>query len=179
MKINKSNRIMTSNGIAKKAIIQYEFENYIIYVFQGCLSEFDILVKYKKNNFKIRTPKHIHWVVDVLMKMQSNNSLTKEFLKKIRNCWDKSIGLSDNDFETLKDLIEEGMKDFQISDYQALDDFGEYPIEFLYVLMQLLVIQEKTNKKDAYMFGSIIDELLKDDYDIFTIVSTAGYRRKK
>lgn len=45
MKINKSNRIMTSNGKTKKAIIQYEFENYIIYVFQGGLSEFDILVK--------------------------------------------------------------------------------------------------------------------------------------
>lgn len=57
-------------------------------------------------------PKHIHWVVDVLMKMQSNNSLTNGFLKKIRNYWDKSIGLSDNDFVTLKDLIEEGMKEF-------------------------------------------------------------------
>ena len=41
--------------------------------------------------------------------------------------------------------------------------------------MKLLPVQEKTNRPDAYMFGDIIDELLKDELDIFKIVSTAGF----
>ena len=39
------------------------------------------------------------------------------------------------------------------------------------------VVQEKTNNPNAYMFGSIIDELLCVDKDIFKIISTAGLRR--
>ena len=37
------------------------------------------------------------------------------------------------------------------------------------------VVQEKTNRADAYMFGRIIEELLKTDRDIFKIISTAGF----
>ncbi len=54
--------------------------------------------------------------------------------------------------------------------------YGEYDVEFLYVLMELLAVQEKTNRADAYMFGSIIEQLLEVDRDIFKIVSTAGFR---
>ncbi|MEE0264187.1 MAG: class I tRNA ligase family protein, partial [Acutalibacteraceae bacterium] len=49
---------------AKKAIIEFVFTDYVIYVFQGNLSQFDIVIKYKKDGKRIRTPKHIHWVVD-------------------------------------------------------------------------------------------------------------------
>ena len=52
------------NG-TKKAIIEFVFDDYIIYVFQGALSQFDIVIKYKKDGMRIRTPKHIHWVVDI------------------------------------------------------------------------------------------------------------------
>ena len=56
-----------------------------------------------------------------------------------------------------------------------MNDYGEYSVEFLYVLMKLLAIQEKTNRSDAYMFGQVIDALLEDKLDIFSIVSKAGY----
>ena len=68
------------NG-TKKAIIEFVFDDYIIYVFQGALSQFDIVIKYKKDGMRIRTPKHIHWVVDILMKMQGNEVLTKQYWK--------------------------------------------------------------------------------------------------
>ncbi len=42
----------------KQAIIEFEFENYVLFVFQGSLSEFDIVIKYKKDGSQIRTPKH-------------------------------------------------------------------------------------------------------------------------
>ncbi len=165
---------LIENG-TKKAIIEFVFTDYIIYVFQGNLSQFDIVIKYKKDGKRIRTPKHIHWVVDILMKMQGNEELTKKYLLAIQNCWNTCVPLSNNDFETLKDLIENGEKDIEIEQYFDLNAFGEYDVEFLYVLMELLAVQEKTNRADVYMFGKIIEELLEADRDIFKIISTAGF----
>lgn len=159
----------------KKAIIEFGFPNYIIYVFQGSLSQFDIVIKYRKNGKKIRTPKHIHWVVDILMKMQGDEVLAKRYLLDIQSCWNTCIPLMNNDFDTLKALIEDGEAKIKIEQYFALNAFGEYDVEFLYVLMELLAVQEKTNRKDAYMFGKIIEELLEADRDIFKIISTAGF----
>ena len=177
MEIKKGTKLINNN--TKKAIIEFVFENYIIFVFQGDLSDFDILIKYKKGEKRIRTPRHIHWAVDILMKMQGNEALTKNYLKSIKTCWDNCTPLTSNDFEALKSLIENGEKDIEIGHFFALNAFGEYDVEFLYVLMELLAVQEKTNRADAYMFGKIIDELLETDKDIFKIISTAGYTGRK
>ncbi|UQT46186.1 hypothetical protein M5E88_08670 [Akkermansia muciniphila] len=130
------------NG-TKKAIIEFVFDDYIIYVFQGALSQFDIVIKYKKDGMRIRTPKHIHWVVDILMKMQGNEVLTKQYLEAIQNCWNTYVPLTNNNFDTLKVLIEKGENEINIAQYFPLNTFGEYNVEFLYVLMELLAVQEK------------------------------------
>lgn len=78
MDIRKGTQLI-ENG-TKKAIIEFVFTDYIIFVFQGNLSQFDIVIKYKKDGKRIRTPKHIHWVVDILMKMQGNEEVTKKYL---------------------------------------------------------------------------------------------------
>lgn len=173
MDIRKGTQLI--ENATKKAIIEFVFTDYIIFVFQGNLSQFDIVIKYKKDGKRIRTPKHIHWVVDILMKMQGNEEVTKKYLFAIQNCWNNCVPLSNNDFETLKTLIENGEKDIEIEQYFDLNSFGEYDVEFLYVLMELLAVQEKTNREDAYMFGKIIEELLEADRDIFKIISTAGF----
>lgn len=173
MEIREGAQLIENNS--KKAIIEFVFDNYIIYVFQGSLSQFDILIKYKRDGKRIRTPKHIHWVVDILMKMQGNEGLTKRYLLAIQDCWNTCVPLSKNDFDTLKALIESGEKDIETEQYSPLNAFGEYDVEFLYVLMELLAVQEKTNRADAYMFGKIIEELLEADRDIFKIISTAGF----
>ncbi len=173
MEIRKGTKRI-ENG-TKQAIIEFVFTNYVIYVFQGTLSQFDILIKYKKDEKRIRTPKHIHWVVDILMKMQGNETLTKQYLEAIRNCWNTCVPLTNNNFDTLKTLIEDGEEEIDIEQYFDLNAFGEYDVEFLYVLMELLAVQEKTNREDAYMFGQIIEELLETDRDIFKIISTAGF----
>lgn len=179
MIINKGSKKSKIDGEEKIAIIEYVFENYTIFVFEGKLSQFDILVRYKKGTLRIRTPKHIHWVVDILMKMQGKEKLTKEFLEKIKMCWNNCKPLTDRNFEILKNLIEDGEKEMDINKFTALNAFGEYDVEFLYVLMQLLSVQEKTNRADAYMFGKIIDELLEAERDIFKIVSTAGFNGRR
>ena len=138
------------NG-TKQAIIEFVFAGYIIFVFQGTLSQFDIVIKYKKEGKRIRTPKHIHWGVDILMKMQGNEILTKQYLEAIQNCWNTCAPLTNNDFDTLKALIEDGEEEIDIEQYFDLNAFGEYDVEFLYVLMELLAVQEKTNRADAYI----------------------------
>lgn len=179
MIINKGSKKSKIDGKEKIAIIEYVFENYTIFVFEGELSQFDILIKYKKGSLRIRTPKHIHWVVDILMKMQGKEKLTKEYLEKIKTCWNNCKPLADRNFETLKELIQAGEKEIDIKKFSTLNAFGEYDVEFLYVLMQLLSVQEKTNRADAYMFGKIIDELLEAERDIFKIVSTAGFNGRR
>lgn len=173
MEIRRGTQLI-ENG-TKQAIVEFVFTVYIIYVFQGTLSQFDIVIKYKKDGTRIRTPKHIHWVVDILMKMQGNEILTKNYLQAIQDCWNSCVPLTNNDYDTLKVLIENGENDIDIEQYFPLNAFGEYDVEFLYVLMELLAVQEKINRADAYMFGKIIEELLETDRDIFKIISTAGF----
>ncbi|MBD5092492.1 MAG: hypothetical protein HDT36_03825 [Clostridiales bacterium] len=176
MDIKEGTQIIEGNN---KAIIEFTFDEYVIYVFQGKISQFDIVVKYRKNNTRIRTPKHIHWVVDCLMKMQGNEELTKQFLLEAQQYWNDCHPLTNNNFETLKELVTTGLENFNIATYDNLNDFGEYSIEFLCVLMVLLSTQEKTNRADAYMFGKIIEQLLETDTDLFRILSTAGFNGRR
>lgn len=161
----------TINKNQLKAIAEIEMNQYMIYVFPGTLSKNDFIVKYSKQGPRIRTPKHIHWVTDLLMKMQGNPVLCKEFLAEMQAFWADCKPLNDNSFESIKSILIEKEQ----SKYEALNQYGEYSIEFVFVLMRLLSVQEKTNRADAYLFGKIIDELLKDELDIFKIVSTAGF----
>lgn len=178
MKISEGKQEITIRGTSeiRKAIIEFAFNDFIIYVFKGSLSKFDILIKYKEGEKRIRTPKHIHWVVDILLKQGREKSLTNDFLILLQSCWKECTPLENNDYLTIKKFIDTQLKKFDYDKYSDLNKFGEYPIDFLFVLMNLLSVQEKTNRSDAYMFGSIIDELLEDELDIFSIVSTAGFR---
>lgn len=177
MEIREGTKLIENK--TKKAIVELVFDDYIIYIFQGRLSRFDIVIKYTKDDSRVRTPKHIHWTVDVLMKMQGNEQLTKQFLKAIQKWWQECTPLDSNDYETIKGLLEKNENDIEIEKYAPLNAYGEYDVEFLYSLMELLAVQEKTNRPDAYLFGSIINELLKDKLDIFKIVSTAGFGGRK
>lgn len=60
MDIRQGIKEITIDGHSIRSIIEYDFSNYVLYVFSGKLSQFDILIKYKKDESRIRTPKHIH-----------------------------------------------------------------------------------------------------------------------
>ena len=53
---------------------------YIVAVYQGNLSQYDTLIKYRQLEdsrwSSIRTPKHIHWAVDILIKMYQDKEKT-------------------------------------------------------------------------------------------------------
>jgi len=119
-------------------------------VYKGTLSEFDLLLKYRQKDetrssgwSNIRTPKHIHWAVDVLLKMHSNENETKEFLDFLITAWNEQITpLRTEDERTnllnvdtlLNEVNQEALK------YEALADKGEYSIKFLILIARLLMI---------------------------------------
>ena len=156
---------------------------YIIGVYQGSLSKFDMLVKYRqKVNDKwsrMRTPKHIHWAVDMLIKLHEDPDKTKSFLDFLLSIWEstKPVVNQNQQHETLN--IEHLLKDSQyaIQKYDILGTRGEYSVKFLILLAKLLMTQEKTNLETAYMFKKLLSALRKGD-DIFSIVSVATQRRR-
>lgn len=173
MEILKTYKTFKKDGVDIENIITIKMNDYTIYVFPGTLSENDILVKYSFMTNRLRTPKHIHWVTDLLMKMQANKTLTRRFIRCLKSIWNNVGPLGDRSYDSIQNVVEGN--DIDLEEFKTMNNYGEYSVEFLYVLMKLLAIQEKTNRSDAYMFGQVIDSLLEDKLDIFSIVSKAGY----
>lgn len=158
--------------------------HFIIGVYQGSLSQYDILIKYRqKNNDKwsrIRTPKHIHWAVDIMIKMHSEPDTTKDFLSFLIDVWNKAKPIKSvserKKFLDIKSLLKVNQK--EIEKYKDLSKQGEYSINFLIMLAKLLMVQEKTNLETAYMFKKLLDTL-KSGNDIFSIISTATHNGRR
>lgn len=175
----------SKNGIRQTPISSFKVdEDFIIGIYKGPLSDFDILVKYKQKLSngewsRIRTPKHIHWTVDILLKMESYKCLTKEFVKFFLNIWEETKPLSSEDERQSIDLeLMINQSKEVIKKYEELDEYGEYSVKFLILLAKLLMLQEKTNLENAYMFKNLLDALLegKDLFKILSIASHTGRR---
>lgn len=158
-------------------------EKYILSVYQGTLSRFDILIKYKQkiNNkwSRLRTPKHIHWTVDILIKLHGNRNITQSFINFLVNIWDTTLPIRSirqrNNILNIDVLLSNSQN--VIERYENLNNNGEYSIKFLIVLAKLLMIQEKTNKRDAFMFIKLLKSL-QTNGDIFSAVSSASHNGK-
>ncbi len=156
---------------------------FIIGVYQGSLSKYDILIKYRQKEkgkwSNIRTPKHIHWAVDILIKMHADQENTKRFLDFLIQTWSQIKPLKSDEERkkilSIDNLLEENKK--EILEYEELGKKGEYSIKFLILLAKLLMIQEKTNLETAYMFKKLL-EALKSGDNIFKIVSIATHNRR-
>ncbi len=155
---------------------------YIIAVYQGSISPYDILIKYRQleNNkwSSIRTPKHIHWAVDILIKMYQDKEKTQSFLNMLIEMWDNTKPIKSVVDRNQKLNIDFLLKDFEenCSEYLTLNNNGEYSIKFLIILAKLLMLQEKTNREDAYMFKNLLETLKNCDGSIWKMVSTASFR---
>lgn len=174
---------MTLEWKPKKKERMYSFKEFnlkdgtIIGVFQGSKGnnpEMDIVVKYKDKYTKsvVRTPKHIHWVIDLLIKKEHNKKLTLEFINYLVDMYDQ-IKPFKNKAEQQKCELNftnpENLKKFE-----ELNKYGQYSIEFIGHVIELLSIEEKTGFEGAFMFKEVLDAL-KEKEDIFSIVSSATH----
>lgn len=154
--------------------------SYTIGIYQGAISDYDILIKYRQLEngvwSRIRTPKHIHWAVDILIKHYSDIGTTDHLLDFLLELWNSTTPIKTEEdrarilkTETLLELV-----NTEAAKYSALANHGEYSVKFLILLAKLLMVQEKTNRNDAYMFKTLLEQL-REHNDIFKIVSTATY----
>ncbi len=157
-------------------------DSYIIAVYKGKLSPYDIVIRYRQkdasgNWSNIRTPKHIHWTVDMLMKMQVNKQMVENFLDFLLNMWEKVEpirGEVERKCRTTYEYIYCKYKE-ELDKYAELSKYGEYSVKFLIFLADLLMVQEKTNRMDAYMFGKLL-KALRGGEQIYKIVSIATHK---
>ena len=63
----------------------------------------------------------------------------------------------------------------QITRFESLNYYGEYSIEFLFVVIELIMIQEKTNYPNGTLNVTLFEKF-RDGADIFSIVSAASFR---
>jgi len=150
----------------------------IIGIFQGNLGQnpdLDILIKYQEPNKRVRTPKHIHWAIDFLIKKEHNKELTLEFVKYLREMWDKV-----EPFKTKEDQQKCELKlttPEKLKKFEELNQYGEYPVEFIGHIIELMMIEEKTGLPTAFMFKGVLDAIIQEK-DIFSIVSKATQTRR-
>jgi len=150
----------------------------IIGVFEGDrghIKEHDIIIKYKDKFTKTsvpRTPKHSHWVADLLIKKEHNKELTLKFMKYLREMYDKVEAFKSKEDRAkciLKEVSLEKLKPFE-----ELNKYGEYSVEFIAHLIELMIKMEKNTppNKPAHVFKELIDAMIKEK-DTFSVMSRA------
>ena len=154
---------------------------FYVAIYQGSLSPYDVLIKYRQLEggkwSRIRTPKHIHWAVDILIKQHLENNATERLIDSLIYLWDNQIQPIRSEKERAHILDPQVLLsevNAEASKYVGLAGKGEYSVKFLLLLAKLLMIQEKTNYEGAFMFRNLLEQL-KEHKDIFKIVSTATH----
>lgn len=141
-----------------------------IVVEAGRKSEHDFVVKYRapQRSRNWRTPKHIHLIVELYVKEAYHPRLTYELRDYLISVYNKVQPISQ---------YPPNLQVYQKGDEQrflSLDAVGEYSVEFLLVVSELIFIQEKTN----YSQGSLTRALYEDFgvKDRFSVVQKAAFR---
>lgn len=147
----------------------------VIGVFEGSrghIPEHDILIRYQEKGKRIRTPKHIHWVIDLLIKKEHDKKLTLEFIKYLKNIYDKVEAFKSK--EDRKNCILTETTKEKLKRFEPLNKYGEYKVEFMGHLIELMIKMEKNTppNKPAHVFKELIEAMLQEK-EIFVIVSRA------
>ena len=147
----------------------------IIGVFEGSRGhnpDHDILIKYQEQGKRLRTPKHIHWVIDLLIKKEHNKKLTLDFMKYLREMYDRVEGFRSAEERSSFEFKETTTA--KLRPFEELNKYGEYKVEFIGHLIELMIKMEKNQppEKPARVFKELIDALIQEK-EIFVIVSKA------
>jgi hypothetical protein len=165
----------------KKGVIHKAFKEFrlsdgtIIGVFQGNRGEnpdLDIIIKYQQNGKRIRTPQHIHWVIDLLIKKQHNKKLTLEFVRYLRDMWERVEPFRNKNEQQKCEIKQTTIE--KLRKFEELNRYGEYTIEFIGHLIELMMRMEKTGLDRAFMFKDLLDAIINEK-DIFHIVAKATH----
>lgn len=62
-----------------------------------------------------------------------------------------------------------------IAKFQELNNYGQYSVEFILVVIELIMIQEKTNYPNGTMNIKVFEKFRDSNDDIFSVVSAATF----
>ncbi len=132
-------------------------------------SPFDFIVKFREPGKRERTPAHVHLIVEMYVKHAHNPSLTMRLKEHILAMLSQVRPV--NSFPPSLQFF----KPEHIEQFKELDRVGEFTVEFLLVVTELMAIQEKTN----YPEGSLTESLYKDFgvKDRFSVIQKAVLKR--
>jgi len=144
-----------------------------IFVSKGGKSQFNFKVQYQEPGKAVRTPKHIHLIIDLYMKRTGNKQLTMELVDHIVNNIILKVQSSTINPPKIQVFSSEHVEQFK-----ELDNYGEYPVEFLLIVTELIMIQEKTNYPNGVLNLNLYKKF-REEKDIFSVVSAATFRGGK
>lgn len=150
-------------------------ENTEILVSKGSKKEspYDFKVHYREPGKRVRTPKHIHLIIDLYMKLARNKELTMELVDHIINDIILKIKPATKFPPELQVFDPE-----QIKQFEELNHYGQYSVEFILVVLELIMIQEKTNYPTGTMNLKVFETFRDKHEDIFSVVSAATFRNR-
>jgi len=158
------------NGGLSQHIIHRTQRGVRILVSRGVKSQYDFKVQYQEIGKRVRTPKHIHLIIDLYMKLTGNRQLTLQLVEHIINNVILKVQPATS-YPPALQIFSSGV----VSQFQQLDNYGEYSVEFLLVITELIMIQEKTNYPRGVMNLNLFKSFKRGD-DIFSVVSAATFR---
>ena len=153
-----------------QTLIYRTHDNVEIYTEPGIKSAFDFRVRYREPGKRIRTPQHIHIIVDLYQKHSLEPELSREFVDHVINGIIGQIKPSTS--------YPPGLQVFNtahLSQFEGLSGISEYSPEFLLVVVELIMIQERTNYPEGVLNLQLFNKF-RDGEDIFSVVGAATFR---
>ena len=91
--VPKMAKSISKKGKKLPLLLQFPVnDHFVIGIYQGTISEFDMIIKYRQLiNGKwqcSRTPKHIHWAVDILIKQNEKPEETNKLIQFLLDYWE-------------------------------------------------------------------------------------------
>ncbi len=159
-------------------------DGFIVGLFQGNRGDrpdLDFIIKFLQpgEKRKLRTPDHIHWVVDLLLKMEKHKKEVCEIIHYYNDFYNNA-----KPFQSIKERnnYEPFTPGLLKKKYPQLKHEGTYSLEYVAYLIELFTICEKITPRDKKMFHGLLKSLAeycegkKDFYQVMN-ASKPGFKR--
>ena len=141
-----------------------------IYTEPGIKSRYDFRVRYREPGKRVRTPQHIHIIVDLYQKRGREPNVTNSLADHVINCIIQRV-VPATSYPPSLQVFEPS----HIRQFEGLSGVGNYSPEFLLVVIELIMIQERTNYPEGNLNLQLFQKFRKNE-DIFGVVGAATFR---
>lgn len=155
--------------------IYFSDNEYSLHIYQGSKCQNDIRIRYVIGDSRVRTPKHMHWLLDLVLKKEKYPKLTNEFVDMVIADYGIITSLPVPTFINYKNLVEKLYKK-DLKKFGKLNKAGEYPIEYIYLLLSLLISQEKTNYPNGGLFQDMLKSIKYKKLEVFKLLSSEWWK---